>query len=329
MIDRQIKIRLCTDYSYGACSFYRTWGAIPKLSKLNEKIVVSGINDIDWCALSDTDILYMERPYKDEYLLAAQMAKSFNVKLWIDWDDNVLDVPPDNPTIDIFGKRHNINNIEQILKLADIVTVATGALREKYKKYNRNVHVIENAFNDYNYALNYSLSGKNVICWRGSKTHRRDIMTVKDEIIAVSEKRNSEWFFFGDSPWYVYENVKNAVVRKEYPILLYFEEIKAQSPSIFIVPLVDNDFNRCKSNCSWIEAIYAGAVVLAPDLPEFRKPGITNYKNPYEFHNMLIELIDNPKLREDNYGKSFDYIRDNLYLSSINKKRLEVIEKVI
>jgi hypothetical protein len=44
-----------------------------------------------------------------------------------------------------------------------------------------------------------------------------------------------------------------------------------------MVPLHVSDFNRAKSNIGWIEAVHAGAITVAPDFQEWRRPGVINY----------------------------------------------------
>jgi hypothetical protein len=55
----------------------------------------------------------------------------------------------------------------------------------------------------------------------------------------------------------------------------YQIQLRGTSPDYIVVPLVNDAFNRCKSNIAWIEATNAGAVTIAPSyLPEFRGPAM-------------------------------------------------------
>jgi len=74
--------------------------------------------------------------------------------------------------------------------------------------------------------------------------------------------------------------------------------------------------------------VYSGAVTIAPDMPEWRRPGITTYKTPDEFETKINELMSDEKLRCNNFDLSLEYINENLLLSKVNRKRIEVIEQL-
>jgi hypothetical protein len=82
------------------------------------------------------------------------------------------------------------------------------------------------------------------------------------------------------------------------------------------VPLVDNEFNRAKSNIAWLEGTWAGAKTIASDLPEFNKPGVTVYKPG--------ELPRNNFTPDSEI--SWDYISKNLTLDLINASREHILD---
>jgi hypothetical protein len=106
-------------------------------------------------------------------------------------------------------------------------------------------------------------------------------------------------------------------------IIDYFKFFNELNPNIFIYTLKDTQFNRAKSNISWIEATYAGAAVIAPSfLPEFANmPGVIAYN----------ELMDSVFENVKDYYKglaitndlSWKYIKENLLLSQVNNKRYQ------
>jgi hypothetical protein len=110
-------------------------------------------------------------------------------------------------------------------------------------------------------------------------------------------------------------------------IVQYNQYIYDLSPSINIVPLVDSIFTRCKSNISFIEGTWAGAACLCPDIPEFQKDGVVNYKENFGY--LLEKLMKSQSFRQENYEKAYQYIQDNLLLSIINQKRIKIIGEVL
>ncbi len=100
-------------------------------------------------------------------------------------------------------------------------------------------------------------------------------------------------------------------------------------PAIMIVPLVDNDFNRAKSNIAWLEGCFAGAAVIAPDFPEFQRPGVLNYSSPEQFGdvlgNAMIGNYDLKKLSEDGWA----HIRKYELLTHRNQIRVNALKDLL
>lgn len=326
-----MKIKICDLAPGSACSFYRAIGPLANLSQIRCDIQIEYISGVGWHTIADGDIIFFSRPAVENYKQSIQLAKSYKKPVWIDYDDCMHEIPPDNPAHKFHSQPAIQKNVLECLALADVVTVATPGLKEYYKKYNDNIIVIENAFNDYNFDFKKVDRVKTIINWRGSKTHNEDISTCEEEIVELAKKYPKWcWSWIGDGTWFVHRKISNRLVMPEINyITAYFEYIKNLSPAICIVPLTFNIFNECKSNISYQEATYSGAATLAPDMPEFRKPGITLFSNNKEFKQNLEMLINDKSFRDSQYDQSFEYIQKNLLLSNINKKRLKVIKDLL
>lgn len=329
-----MKIAIHEPMPMSAVAFYRSIGTFSYLKKINKNIEITIPDQISWKSLLGADIFYMERPQHHSDLQGLHLAKDFNLKIWIDYDDNLHEIPHYNPSYKMYKEPGIMQRIEEALSLADIVTVSTPALYEHYSNYSKNVHIIENAHNDYQYPFFKKEVSSGSINWRGSATHRQDLLSVAKDLWSFSEKyKETAWTFIGNDVWYItdrLQNQKNCFVISECDIIDYFKFINELKSSIQIVPLVKNIFNEGKSNIGWIEGTFAGSCTIAPDLPEFRKPGVVNYlyKEDSMFY-YLDKTMKSKDFRQKNYNQSFDYIQENLLLSKINKKRIEIIEKII
>jgi hypothetical protein len=328
-----IKIKVCTQYPEGACSYYRSLGVISKLSYLKtENIIVEKITEFEWSNLINTDIVFFERPRSADMVKAMEFVKQFGIKIWSDIDDDFFSVPIYNPSHKFFSQPNTINAITRCLELTDVLTVTTPALQKKYKKYcaNKPIIIIENAFNDYNFQLSEQPSDNNIINWRGSNTHRNDLLSCIKQLTRLSEEKTDCTFnFIGNDLWYIAGEIKNFNQIEEKTNVSYFNYIKKLQPQIQIFPLEFNEFNLAKSNISWIEGTYSGAVNVCADMPEWNKPGIETYKTPEEFYEKVILLLTDKKKRIKNFYESLDYIKENLLLSIVNKKRLEVMANLL
>lgn len=324
-----MEIKIAARYPHGACSYYRTYGVIPFLNRLDSSINITALDKVDWSRLSGADVLYIERPQDGDFLGAIKLARQFGVKVWIDYDDDLFCVPHYNPMKMFYDDPKTQTAIKKALEFADVVTVATDPIKETYKEYNDNIHVVPNAFNDYAYSMPDHSSKKGLVAWRGSETHRGDLLNICRQVIELSQDYNKqwEWIFFGNNPWYLTEYMADGCVLAtgEKSLTEYMQLLQRQTPSLFFVPLQRNKFNHAKSNCSWLEATFAGSCVVASDLPEFHKPGIENFKTPEEFFEKMEILIDNPAQREKNFQASKEYIKNNLMLSTVNKQRIEIL----
>lgn len=327
-----MKISIHEKVPMSAVAYYRSIGPFSYLKKLNKNIEVAIPGQISWDNIIGSDIFYMQRPHLVSDLKALDIAKDFNIPIVVDYDDCLHEIPQDNPAHEDFSKENTLKIIEESIKIADAVTVSTPFLKEYYSKFNKNIHVIENAHNDYQYPFEFVKDGHyNTVNWRGSATHRNDLLSVSEQLWGVSE-RQKDWsfMFIGQNPWYITEKMTNAYNIKECDITTYNKFIKDLKAAVQIVPLLDNKFNRAKSNIGWLEGTYAGSCTVCPSIPEFEKPGCINYSEEKENFGYLLEKAMKSKtFRKENYEKSFEYIKDNLMLSDINKKRIEVMESLI
>ena len=131
--------------------------------------------------------------------------------------------------------------------------------------------------------------------------------------------------FFGRPDW---RCNKLGDVHSYRDVFSYMEQLHGLAPAIHIVPLCDIPFNRAKSNNAWLEATSTGAIVVAPDLPEWRRPGVLLYKQGgfYEIVRTAMAMTEKQRLNE--VAKSRKYILENLTLSIVNKQRREILNNL-
>jgi hypothetical protein len=319
-----------------AVSYYRSIGTLSFLPVINSNIKINIPPRISWNSLINTDIFYIERPESDGDLEALELAKDFNIKTWVDIDDLLHEVPKYNPCYENYFDKSSIKtrmlrNFEKALKIADIVTTSTPAIKEYYSEYNSNIHVIENAHNDYRYTFEKVEDQFDSINWRGSQTHRQDLLSVADDMFRIANIYEKwTWVFIGNDIWFITDRIKRHFNIKECCTVVYNKFIKDAKAAIQIVPLLHSKFNEAKSNIGFIEGVYAGSCVVVPNLPEFDKPGAIKYtEGNGSFGYNLEKAIKSKTFRQKNYLESYDYVKENLMLSKINKKRIEIIERLL
>jgi hypothetical protein len=328
-----IRILTYAPISSDGTSFYRLSGVIPYLQKEYSDIFLRDISnrqDCDWTDYISYDIVIFQRPFIEPHLKMISMMKLMGIKVIIDYDDDILNIPMHNP----FYISYNANkgNIENIIKIADEVWVSTPDLKKTVVELNKNVTVIPNAHNDYIFPVKNKKPFNNdtkKVAYRGGTTHEMDVYSRIDEWSSIVNKNKKTTFYFIGArfPYLESKCDDNYVIVPGSHILDYFRNIASLNPNIFIYTLEDTQFNKAKSNISWIEATYAGAAVLAPEyLSEFIRPGIISFNDSME--DIFNAVKKNYKLLEEMNEESWDYIQHKLLLSTVNAKRYESILEV-
>lgn len=327
-----MRILFFTPNSIDSCSFYRSGGIAPDITRqTGYKIDTRTLKDsvFHWQSLLQYDIVMMQRPYTTDALEIGKYVKKLGRKLWIDHDDNLLNLPRENRMAQTMTVKSK-NNFRELLQIADVVSVTTDALAADFREYNPNIHVIPNAHNDMVFGTERSKRKRSdLVLWRGSDTHVRDIMLYADHIsLAINNFPSHAFVFAGFDPWMI-ELQDNLQVLPSTDPLLYFETMIRLAPKLLHVPLQNTLFNRCKSNIAWMEATYFGAVCVAPQMDEWIKPGALNYAEGRFYYEYIRAVITGEVNPENHVNISWDYICDNLLLSNVNRKRIELINSLV
>lgn len=338
-----IKITIGTPGVTDGTSYYRAAGPFNKLRKQIKDLHIDYPGAFGWHDMGSSDIFFCQRPGSEDHLKIIELAKKCHTPVWVDMDDDLLDVPQWNPGWETFKDRGHI--VKECLKLADVVTTATEHLAKKFREYNKNTIVIPNAL-DEDLIKAYDPICKPVdqstIYWRGSHGHIKDIMLVEEDLCDIAKEfPKLKWQFHGYWPWHTFEAFAKLKLNisvdkiKTWDIPDYFQYFckgngeAVSTHSIGIVPLEDIPWNHHKSNIAWIENTLAGACTLALDTHEFQKPGCATYKSGQFKEALLFAISRSDKERKAHVQSSLEYIQEHLTLSVINKTRIEIIDSLL
>lgn len=311
-------------------SFYRLGGVMPYLEKEYSDIHIkdlSGKDNLDWADYTSYDVAVFQRPFIKPHLTAINMLKLMGIKVIIDYDDDVLNLPIHNPYYANY--KANEENIKQIAKAADLIWTSTPGLKDTFDKLNNNTLVIPNAHNDYLFPVSKKVpfnKKTKKVAYRGGTTHEVDVYSqLEDWIDIINKNKTTEFYFMGARfPYLESRCGDNYLIIPGTHILDYFRNFHKLNPNIFIYTLENTKFNQGKSNISWIEATYSGAAVIAPEfLPEFIRPGISNFNGSLK--EIFNKVKDDKKVLEIMNEVSWDYIKAKLLLSRVNEKRYDSI----
>ena len=77
-----------------------------------------------------------------------------------------------------------------------------------------------------------------------------------------------------------------------------------------------------------MEATYFGAATVVPDFEEWMVPGATSYSDDATYYEAVSSIIRKEVNTERLVDQSWEYICDNLLLSKVNLKRINLINSL-
>lgn len=276
------------------------------------------------------DVCFLHRPFGGYGLKVIEAAKSHGVPLWVDHDDDILSIPTNSPHYEMVLIDKKYPSVELSYKESDILTCSGKIMHEELKsKYGRTDTVlIPTGLDDRLLKFKKPFNGNKKISWRGSESHKNDLIAYRNEIRTVVERYGDhEWNFFGVDPFELDIRPKKCIAWPQMTIFKFYEMLSMVNSSVHFVVLEDIKFNRVKSNLAWLDATLCGSICIMPDFEENKIPGIIHYRSGHEFETSF-GLIYEKGFDEYMHKNSWDYIQDNLLQSKLNEKRKEIIRNL-
>lgn len=328
-----MKVAVIRNGSSPAVQYYRSIGVFPHLSRETGGQVqfqYLNSNQIQAFDLYPYDIIFVDHPMTPTGAKIIEDAKRMNKRVWIDLDDYLFSITDGNRAWAYYNAPANVENVKNTLSGVDLLTVTTKALAEAYSEFNGNVHIIPNAWNDYDWPLQPVKPETTVtrLAWRGSDIHGVDLYSIKGVLNEIQADPAFSMLFFGWSePWAVWLKIdRMRQVVPEMEIFQYYHTFFGCGADFFLYPLADHPFNRAKSNIAWQEATIAGMAVIAPaNMPEFNQPGVIRYKDPRHLREILAKIKAGKIAKGEHVEMSREALEEKYKLSEVNRLRLEAL----
>jgi glycosyltransferase involved in cell wall biosynthesis len=293
-----------TDISPGAIGWYRIVNPIEKLGgNIVGKFVfkptaenaqeMKALGDVWFSKLSDNEGVNIFYGAHRDFTKA---------KLIIDLDDDPITINTDHPEFKALEAKKEMRI--KMMQVADHIVCSTEEIADVVKPINSHITVIPNAIDPkiWDVKRNQNQKDKIKIGWMASGSHLTEfpfILPVLHEI--VDKYPQVEVHFAGivmdkieEERTFHHIGTKNYA---EFP--QWYADLNID---IAIAPLIDTQFNRCKSNIKWMEAAMLEIpCVCSPTVYEKSvKHGETGYIAPTrgQFVKYLSWLIENPELRK-------------------------------
>lgn len=328
-----MRILVISPFGRDANSFWRCMGPMNYLSKSSKgEIFVETPQpgaQLAWDVLTKYDLIFLHRPCRKDDLIVMQIARNANIPVWVDYDDWLFHLPEWNPHKGVYHNPNMQTMIAHIMASADLISVTTEALQKAISKINDRVIIVPNAYPSptLSWRPEAQMPRKITYAWRGTATHDGDLLSVKEGLKSLHDTLH----VMGDLPYAVKSEMDPSQYKliPHQDVLIYWQSIFQLAPKFVINPLHDCFFNRCKSNIAWMEATHAGALTIAPDLPEWRQPGVITYQaGNNESFNEAIKLANS--LSEDEFKNqtklAFEHMKAKYDMTVINQIRIKICE---
>jgi hypothetical protein len=266
----------------------------------------------------DADVVVLQRPGRWHWTPIIQHLRDKGVRVVVDVDDAFDVIPRENVAWRMYQPRfsplHNADWITRACKAADLVTVSTPALRDRYGGT-----VLPNLIPESYLSLGHATFGWPVIGWSGSvQTHPHDLEVTGGQVGRVVRQTGCGFRVVGTG-----SGVKDRLdlpaepdsTRGWVPIALYPLEVARLD--VGIVPLHPSPFNEAKSWLKLLEMSALGVPAVASPTGENLRlhklgAGLLAHR-PHDWFRLLLGLIRSEDRRAEVAGRSREAVAGLTY----------------
>jgi len=263
------------------------------------------------CKMADV-VVWMKLHTQQSLGLFAELKQKYEKPFLTEIDDYVFTIPQTNIASTVYGPGQPLTQmfVEQ-MKMSDGLICSTPCLAELYKRFNDDIMVVENSIDLslWDFAAPRRKSHRVNIGWAGGGTHVEDLDIIKEPIFEVLNKYKNVHFtiWAGETPWgypgWMKDHERIHRIYKAKTIKAYPKAFRKAGFDIGIAPLVDNNFNRGKSNLRWLEYSASGIPTVASDVMHFSqsiKHGFNGFlcESKEDWVNCLSNLVESDNLRQ-------------------------------
>jgi len=307
-----------------ASTFYRNILPAKALRKRGHTVDFLPISSFDY------DIVVLNRYYAKPFEEEISKIKNLGAKIVYETDDWVINIPPTN--LLYYLAREEAKNYYFLIKVADVITCTTPYLRDRIKKdTDKKILVVPNSL-DLSYWRVRAGNNKRIkIGYTGSDGHWEELDFILDVLIDLQRTYDFGVVLLGlglsklkegeslpncghlakeinrKLPLLKNLETKDWVATEKYPQALIEANI-----DIGLAPLIDNEFNRCRSCLKFYEYAMANTLTVASDVIPYNTEVNCLVKNRFaDWRKKLKELIENKKLREDLVREQRKWVIEN------------------
>jgi len=261
---------------------------------------------VDKNILSQAKVVHFQRqitPQQISYIEWVDKTRKedkFQFSLQYDLDDNFANIPQYNFAYNYYTSLPVAEGMKRITSVVDVFTVTTQEMADWVKSYGGSceVKIIPNYVPKYvyrPYEWEKKKNAKPKVIWAGSPTHFNDddpgdFKLIHDLVAGTID--DFDWVLVGFKhlpPW-IKEFKGKIETRTWYSIFDFPTELKKINADFGVAPLIDNWFNRCKSNIKLLDYYSSDIISFASDCPAYKDTAI-NFLSP-DWKTTRDQMID-------------------------------------
>jgi hypothetical protein len=325
------------------CGFYRIfWPQMLLRSRNGLQLLESNviIPNTEW--YSKMNFIKIQRQVSPDQLKGVQFLRKvcdkFGMRLIYEIDDLPFyeDIPKYNRHHTAYADPKLAESVRSIMNTCDEIVTTTpffkGYLQSKLQ--NQNVTVVPNFvpkfwlgnyYNENDIRVNYNKNNKKPrILYPGSGAHYSGDPNIADDfthLVDLVKKTHKEfqWVFFGGAPRQIVDLIRSGKV--EYhpwvDTMSCPEKLHSLKPNVIIAPLVDNNFNRCKSDIKFTEACAMGIPSVCQDLITY-KNAFNKFTTADDLYQQLKRITRDANVYMKESRKARQYMQGNFMEDRLN-----------
>jgi glycosyltransferase involved in cell wall biosynthesis len=284
-----------------------------------------------------SDVVIAQMPSRIITMPLFEFAKAKGKKILIETDDLVHKLHDGFSAEKRQQREANLDNLKKLWSMADGFICSTPELARIYSDlYGKPAKVFHNYidFDDPRWDIKKVDNSKLVIGWMGGDSHDKDLRIIEPVISAILAKYDVAFQFVTYCPDWLKPklgaNIRyiptSGSMESYTPMIAQFD--------IGIAPVLDNEFNRCKSDLKYLEYSRLKVPTIASKANVYTS--ITNKVNGLLVRNTvgdwvkaISELIENEMLRKGLAIRAYNYVKDVRDIKDNAYKYVETINKLI
>ena len=305
----------------GACDLYRTLLPAKFLKPILKDYGVELVCEFDYTRHPDLSATIIQRHAVAELLVYLMGRQSRGMRVAIDFDDDMLNIPAWSP---VCPPEHSRNEISASRIIADRVFASTATLAKTLENWScaktKRVLVLPNLLDlqAWSGGLDHSTETDEIrIIWAGSGTHEKDVELLTPVFDVILPKYpHVKLCYFGEcvpaswlTRWFDRVNHLEWTPLNNYP-----RQLRYINPHIGLCPLVDEKFNHSKSAIKASEYTLAGAAVICSPLPPYqieRDPIWEFASTTEQWIEKISMLVEDHEARRRLHGKAIEVVCKN------------------